>query len=186
MHPSTSKNSGDWLDCSSPACGPQIRLRRKPGIPRSRRVLRDSSSTVVRGLSPTEPESWLSQEPVFLSSVTRVAISQALNVILLDELFSKLFLVGRRLIGHAEHLVARSDIFLRIAMTIDAPVHVQRVFLVRERHLIDAAVAGGASDALVDVNTVIEVYKVRQVVDTGPFQRFPAAEAGSHGLQKLG
>src|ERR1035438_4198748 len=174
MRPSASGNSGDWPDCSSPACGPRIRLRRKPGTPRSRRVLRDSSSTGVRGPNPAEPESWLGQEPVCLSSVASVAISQALNVILLDELFSELFLVGRRLISHAEHLVARAYVLLGIAVTIYAPVHVQCVFLVRERHLVHAAVAGGASDALVDMNTVIEVYKIRRVVDARPFQRFPA------------
>src|ERR1035438_2925319 len=190
MRPSASGNSGDWPDCSSPACGPRIRLRRKPGTPRSRRVLRDSSSTGVRGPNPTEPESWLSQEQVYLSaylsSMARVAISQALNVILLDELFSELFLVGRRLISHAEHLVARAYVLLGIAVTIDAPVHVQRVFFVRERHLVHAAVTGGASDALVDMNTVIEVYKIRQVVDARPFQRFPAPVAGAHGFQNLG
>ena len=34
-----------------------------------------------------------------------------------------------------------------------------------ERHLVHAAVAGGAADALVDVNTVIEVDEIRQVMD---------------------
>lgn len=71
-------------------------------------------------------------------------------------------------------------------MTSDAPVHVQSVFLVHERHLVYATVAGGATDAFVDVDTVIEVYKIRQVVDAGPFQRFTAAVTGSHGLQDFG
>src|ERR1035438_9390623 len=102
MRPSTSENSGDWLDCSNPACGRQIRLRRISGTRESRGVLRDSASRAVRGPIPGEPESCLGQVQAFQSSVASVAISQTLNVVLLDELFPQLFLVGRRLIGHVD------------------------------------------------------------------------------------
>ena len=37
--------------------------------------------------------------------------------------------------------------------------------LVDERHLVDAAVAGHAADALVHVDGVVEVDEVREVVD---------------------
>src|SRR5580700_818971 len=132
MRPSASGNCGDWRGCSNPECVPRIHLRRTTGTRRFRRVLRDSSSTGVRGRNPTEPGFFLGLLPVylsaFLSSMARITISQALNVVLLDELLSQLFLVGRRLIGHAEHLIARAHVLLGVAMTIDAPVHVQGVF----------------------------------------------------------
>src|SRR5205085_8156144 len=57
------------------------------------------------------------------------------------------------------------------------------VFFVHQRHLVDAAVAGGASDAFVDVDTVIEVYKIGKVVDASPFQRFAGAETRTNGFQ---
>src|SRR5579871_1301283 len=185
MRPSASGNCGGCPRCSSPAYGRRIRLRYTPGTLLSRRALRDSSSTAVPGPIPTEPESCLGQEPVSLSSVASVAVRQTLNVILLDELLSKLLLVGRSLIRHVEHLVARAYKLFRVAVTVDAPVHVQRVFFERERHQVHPAVTGGAPDALVDVNAVIEIYEIRKIVDARPFERLAAPETGSHRLQDL-
>src|SRR6202158_2993670 len=42
---------------------------------------------------------------------------------------------------------------------------------------------GCAADALVDMNTVIEVYEIRQVVHAGPLQRLPAPETGAPRFQ---
>src|SRR5581483_6065396 len=66
-------------------------------------------------------------------------------------------LVGRRLPGHVEDAIARTEISLRRPVTVQAPLHVERSDPRGQRHLIDSAVAGGASDSLVDVDAVIEI-----------------------------
>ena len=115
-----------------------------------------------------------------------VTIRQTLDVVFLNKLAAKFFLIGRRLIGHVEHLIAWPDILLGIAVTVDAPVHVKGIFFVHQGHLVHAAMAGGASDALVDMDAVVEVYEIRQVVYTGPLQGFASPETGTHRLQNLG
>ena len=68
-------------------------------------------------------------------------------------------------------------------MTIETPFHLQRRCLRNHRHLIDTAVAGGATDAFVHVNRVIEICVVRQVVHANPFQRLARLETGAHRLE---
>src|SRR5258708_337212 len=128
--PSASGNCDGWPHSASPSSARRIRLRRKPETPPFPQVLPGSSSKAVPGPTPAEPESCLDQEPVFLSSMTCIAISQTLNVILLHELFTQLFLVGRCFIRHVEHLLARAHELLGIAMTFQAPIHVERVLFV--------------------------------------------------------
>jgi hypothetical protein len=91
----------------------------------------------------------------------------------------------RRLIPHIENLIARPEIFPGIAMTAEAPLHLQRFLLIHQRHLVDRAVASVAADSLGDMNTVIEVDEVGKLVDPRPLQRFSAAIAGSHRLEQL-
>src|SRR6185437_10421374 len=59
--------------------------------------------------------------------------------------------------GHAENFVARSQVLLRIAMAIQAPLHRQRRGSRGQRHLVYTAVAGLAADAFRDVDRMIEV-----------------------------
>ena len=107
-------------------------------------------------------------------------------MVFLNQLTAKFFLIGRGLISHVKNLVARANVLLWIAVTIDAPVHVQRILFICKWHLVHAAVAGGATDALVEVDAVIEVYKIRQVVYARPFNRFAAAITGAYRLENLG
>src|SRR5213593_4816092 len=72
--------------------------------------------------------------------MTRRATGQTLNLVFLHQPRSQLFLLVRD-IGHVEHLVARADVILRIAVAVEAPLHGQRSGLIGQRHLIDAAVA---------------------------------------------
>ena len=60
-------------------------------------------------------------------------------------------------------------------MTLQAPFHPQRFGLPRQRHLIDLAVAGRTPDSLVNVNTMIEIDKVRQIVHSRPLERLTGA-----------
>src|SRR5262249_58258973 len=82
-----------------------------------------------------------------------------------------------------EDLLARPDVFGRVAVTFQAPLHVQRHDAPRQRHLIYAPVAGRTADAFVDVDAVVEVDEVGQVVDPRPFNRLAGPEALAHGLQ---
>src|SRR5208282_2179728 len=95
-------------------------------------------------------------------------------------------LTARRwLIPHIEDLVSRAQIFLRRAMTVDAPLHLQRSVVKHQRHAVHRPVAGVASDALVDVNAVIEINEIRKIVDPGPNQRLARAVTFAHRLQQL-
>jgi hypothetical protein len=90
------------------------------------------------------------------------------------------------LVAHVENLIARAEIFARIAMASQAPLHLQGFRLVHQGHLVYRAVAGVAADALGDVNAVIEVDEVGELVNAGPLQRFAGAVAGADGLKELG
>jgi hypothetical protein len=69
-----------------------------------------------------------------------------------------------------KNFIARADVFLWVAVAIETPFHVKRLRFPRERHLIDAPVAGRATDAFRDVNAVIEIDVAWQIVNAIPFQ----------------
>ncbi len=84
---------------------------------------------------------------------------------------------------HVKDFLFRSHKIFRPPMTLQTPFHLQRRSLRHDRHLIDPAVAGRASDALVHMNRMIEVSEVRQVVNANPFQRLAGFETGAHRLE---
>ena len=86
-------------------------------------------------------------------------------------------------VGDVEDLVLRAHEPLRVAVAVEAPLHLQRVLLPHQRHLVDAAVAGRAAHALVHVGAVVEVDEVRQVVDLGPLDGDVGLEARAHRLE---
>src|SRR5687767_4173898 len=88
-----------------------------------------------------------------------------------------------RLVAHRVDLAARPYVVLGGAMAVDAPLHLQGVFLQGQRHLIDPAMTGLASHALFHVDAVIEIDKVGQVVDADPAQRPVLAKAGANRLE---
>ena len=69
-------------------------------------------------------------------------------------------------------------------MAVEAPVHVESIDTPSERHLIDAAVTGGAANAFVDVDAMIEVNESRQIVHARPLNRSARAETLSYRLQR--
>ena len=100
----------------------------------------------------------------------------------------ELELIGRGLVGDVV------DLGLRAARScsgwrwqLEAPLHLQRLLLPDERHLVHATVAGRAAHALVHVGAVVEVDEVGQVVDLRPLDglrrcgssRAPAPGSGS-------
>lgn len=92
-------------------------------------------------------------------------------------------LIGGRSILHIEHLLARPDEMLGRAMALEAPVHMQGVDTPGERHLIDAAMAGDATDALVHVNAMVEINESRQIMDARPLDRLARAKTLSYRSQ---
>ena len=68
-------------------------------------------------------------------------------------------------------------------MAVEAPLHLERVLLLHQRHLVDAPVAGLAAHPLLHVDAVVEVDEVGQVVDADPAQRLVVAEAGADRLE---
>src|SRR5262249_49814982 len=63
----------------------------------------------------------------------------------------------------------------RRAVAVKAPLHVQRRVLPCQRHFIHRPVTGGAADALLDVDAVIEVDEICQVVNAVPANRLTGA-----------
>ena len=112
-----------------------------------------------------------------------VAIRPRLDSVFGNQLGAKLLLIGRRLILHVEDLIPRANEVLRLAMAVDAPVHAQRVDLINQRHLIHASMTGGAADALMNVDAVIEEDEIGQVMDAIPTNRLPGLEALPDRLQ---
>ena len=68
-------------------------------------------------------------------------------------------------------------------MAFQAPLHVQRLFSPHQGHLIHSPVAGGAADAFLDVNAVVEIDEIWQVVDSAPLQRLAGPKTGPHRFQ---
>ncbi len=72
--------------------------------------------------------------------------------------------------AHLGNVFARAQSWRGIAMAVEAEVHGERHGLDHQRHAIDAAVAGFATDAFGDVNVVAEVDVLRQPRDPMPAQ----------------
>src|SRR5579863_2655185 len=64
-------------------------------------------------------------------------------------------------------------------MAIEAPGHVQGSFAIRQRHTRDWAMAGGTSDALPDMDAVIEIHELRQRIHAHPRNRNVVSIAGA-------
>ena len=65
-------------------------------------------------------------------------------------------------------------------MTFQTPLHLERLGLINDRHLVDPSVTRRTSDAFFHVNAVIEVSEIRQVVDSDPFDRLATLKTRAH------
>jgi hypothetical protein len=106
------------------------------------------------------------------------------NLVFINELRAQLFLVGGRLPLHVENLFFRPDEFLWLAMTLQAPLHLKRRNLHRERHEINASMTGRAPDAFVDVYAVVEIDEVGQVMHFRPLDGLTGSVAFTDGLKE--
>src|SRR3954453_13074667 len=87
-------------------------------------------------------------------------------------------------VSHGKDLVARTYVQLRVAMTIQAPLHGQRRSLPRKRHTVHTPVALCAADSLVYVDTVVEVHILGKVIDSRPLNGFAAPIAFPDRLER--
>ena len=98
----------------------------------------------------------------------------------LDDFPADLGWIAVRLPRKIRYLIDRPDIRGRIAMTIKAHAHIQRLHLLDFDHLIDASVAANATDSGCDVRLVVEEHEIRHAMHTHPLDRlagFVAARA---------
>ena len=80
----------------------------------------------------------------------------------------------------------RTDLQLGITVAVQAPLHLQAADLVHQRHGINRAMAGAATDSLSHVNAVVEVDELGQIVNTLPFDGTLFDPAVPHRFQQRG
>src|SRR5581483_3283432 len=76
--------------------------------------------------------------------------------------------VCRLLVRHVKYEVAWTQLLFRLAMTVQAELHLHRRFRIHQRHAIHRSMAGLAAHALVDVNAVVEINVVGYGVHACP------------------
>src|ERR1051325_9814154 len=118
------------------------------------------------------------------SSVARRAIGPARHVILANQSTAERELIAAGWFPtHGGDLRPWPQVTLGLAMTGEAPLHLERVHLPGERHAIHAAVAAFASDALREMDAVVEVHEVGKIVNAIPDDRLPRPVALAHRLE---
>ncbi len=115
--------------------------------------------------------------------MTNIAIGELLDFVFLHQFISQFGWRAIRLPGRTEYLLARPHEFLRRAMALQAPLHVQGILAPRQRHVSHRAMAAYTADTFLQVNAVIEIYKIGKVVDADPFNRLVVAIARAYRLQ---
>src|SRR5262249_55095512 len=68
-------------------------------------------------------------------------------------------------------------------MAIEAPAHLQRMCPAHQRHLVHATMAAFATDALGNMDAVIEICEIRQIVNSSPLQGFAGSKTFSNRSQ---
>ena len=98
------------------------------------------------------------------------------NFVRLPQLLSQCALIRRWRRMHRKNLIARSKVGSRIPVALEARVH--RPCTGRDHYgqLIHLAMTGDATDALMDMDAVIEINVVRQIMDADPLDGFVFAE----------
>ena len=105
------------------------------------------------------------------------------DFVLRHEFSTRLFLICRRLPIHVENLIFRPHVLFRMAVAIQAPLHVERRSLEHKRHLIDRTVARRAANTFIDVNAVVEINVIGKPVDLCPLNRAIGPVTLPHGLE---
>jgi hypothetical protein len=109
-----------------------------------------------------------------------------MNAVLCHQLRAKGCLIGRCGIAHGEDSLTRAHVLGRVAVAIETPIHLQALHFGHHRHLIDPAMTSFTADALLDMNGMIKVNKIRQVMHANPCQGLTGFGAAAHEFQVRG
>ena len=96
--------------------------------------------------------------------------------------FLAIFAFGNKI--ELRHQARVAQMIFWFTVTIEAPLHRHGFDLGDDFHFVDPAVAGNATDAAVDVRGVIEVNKVRKVMDALPQNRIAIFKAFPNRLEQ--
>ena len=88
-----------------------------------------------------------------------------------------------RLPIQVKDLIDRPQIIFGMSMAVQAPTHRKRFLLVNNVHVVHFTVAADAADAPIDVHRMIEICKIRYLVDFHPVDRISALPAVPHGSE---
>lgn len=88
-----------------------------------------------------------------------------------------------RLPIQVKNLVDRTQVIFGMAMALQAPAHRERFLLVNSIHVVHLTVAAHAAYTAIDVHRMVEICKIRDLVDLQPADRLPALPALLHGGQ---
>jgi len=110
----------------------------------------------------------IARRPSPVACVTVGQLPRILNLVFLHQLPPQGELVFGWLVIDPENVLAPPEVALRVFMAIKTPAHVKCVGSPSERHVSNRPMAGGASNALMDVNTVVKIGKVGKRVDARP------------------
>jgi hypothetical protein len=113
-------------------------------------------------------------------------LSRRADFVFRRKLFPDFVLICRGLPIHVENLIARPQHLFGVAVAIQAPGHKQWRSLKDQRHLIDGAVASGAANALIYMDAVIEIRKIREAVDFDPLNGAVSAVAFANRFEVSG
>ncbi len=105
-------------------------------------------------------------------------------MVFLDQPLSQCALVFLWLPIHTEDELAWPDEPFRFTMALQAPLHLERLRLPHQRHAVHPAMTGNTPNALMQMNTVVEVDKIWQVMHARPHQRLPRTQTLPHGGKK--
>jgi hypothetical protein len=111
------------------------------------------------------------------SSVTNRAIRLRVNVVLGSKLLAEfqLLLYTTSSPSQIRDLVYRTQVWLRIAVTIQTPRHRLILGLIHYFHLIDSPVARNTGNTTVHVSRMIEIHIVGQTMDPHPIDRIASS-----------
>lgn len=115
--------------------------------------------------------------------MTHRTIRESLNFVFLHKLRAERELIALRLPLRVENFAARAHEFFRAAMALQAPLHGERAFAPRHRHLAHRAMTRNAAHAFLHVYAVIEIGEVGQVIHAHPFDGFVLAPTRAHGFE---
>src|ERR1700722_14142703 len=87
---------------------------------------------------------------------------------------------------HVVNLLARPEVQLGLPVAVEAPFHLQAVHLPHQGHFVDSPVTGAATNALGNMNAVIEIDEFRQIVNASPGDRAIGSPAFTDRLKDRG